>query len=121
MPVLFPRAALEWRYPTDICLTANPAAGAGVLTCTIRRGQHDGGDPRDLAIGRAKEILDFFVEDGYAFGEGVCKADRNESPEDHHPAPATIRGGGDWPCIAVGRHCHRTRAGTWCSLGSPEK
>lgn len=39
-------------------------AGAGLLTCTVRRGQHDGGDPRDLAIGRAKEILDFFEEDG---------------------------------------------------------
>lgn len=121
MLVLSLRAALERRYLTDICLTANPAAGAGVLTCAVRCGQHDGRDPCDLAIGRVKEILDFFVEDGYAFGEGVCKADRNESPEDHHPAPATIRGAGDWPRIAVGRHGHRKRAGTWCSLGSPEK
>lgn len=79
-------------------------AGAGLLTGTVCRGQHDGGDPCDLAIGRAKEILDFFEEDGYAFGECVRKADRHESTKDHHPAPATIRWAGDSPCVSSGWH-----------------
>jgi len=91
-------------------------AGAGLLTCTVGRGQHDGGDPRDLAIGRAKEILDFFEEDGYAFGEGVREADRHESAEDHHPAPTAVRQAGGSPRVMGGRHGRAARAAS----GTPE-
>lgn len=102
-----------------LCSKPTLAAGAGLLTCAVRGGQHDGGDPRDLAIGRVKETLDLFEEDGYAFGEGVGKADRNESTKDHHPAPATVRGAGGWPCVSRGRHGQGTRAQR--SSGSPAK
>lgn len=78
--------------------------GAGSLTCPVGRGQHDGGDPGHLAIGRAKEILDFFEEDGQAFGEGVGEADGKEGAENHHPAPATVRGAGGAPRLSHSRH-----------------
>lgn len=89
-----------WIIPALTPFIPAPCAGAGSLTCPVRRGQHDGGDPRDLAIGRAKEILDFFEEDGQAFGEGVGKADGNEGSEQHHPSPATIRRLGGSPCLS---------------------
>lgn len=128
VPVQMATAAFPVRWPkpeiSDLFLlfTTQRAAGAGagLLTCTVRRGQRDGGNPRNLAIGRAKEILDFFEEDSYAFGEGVREADRNESADDHHPTPTAVRWTGGSPHVSGGGHGRAGQAAAQCSLGNPE-
>lgn len=42
-----------------------------LFTCSIHDGEHDGGDPCDLTVGGAENVLDFFEEDCDGFRESV--------------------------------------------------
>lgn len=63
------------------------------LTTGVHGGQHDGGDPRYVAVADVEVLLDVLEENGERLGERVGEADGDERPEDHHPAPSAVRGG----------------------------
>lgn len=74
------------------------------LTSGIHHGQHDGWDPRHLAVGGIEDLLDVLEEDSDGLGEGIGEADGDERSQHHDPPPASVwRGHGGGTC-GGGRH-----------------
>lgn len=74
------------------------------LTGGVHDRQHDGGDPRDLAVAGVEDDLDVLEEDGDGLGECVREADGDEGSDDHGPPPAAVRRGHGGGTRGLGWH-----------------
>lgn len=61
------------------------------LTCAIKHGQQDGGDPGGVAVADLKLPDQLFEKHADRFGERIRETGDDEAPSQDRPAPAPIR------------------------------